>query len=109
MYFLDTLKLGPGDVERYKAILEESYILSGKCWIWMGEINGEGYGSFKGIPVHRLSYALFNADFRTNDFICHHCDEASCYNPSHLYAGCPKTNGADAARRKRIRSRSLYR
>lgn len=81
---------------------------NGECWEWTGAKNHCGYGVIKKLFVHRLAYALFVHDFSKSDFICHHCDNPRCYNPAHLYVGNSKTNGADAASRRRYKTSSIY-
>ncbi len=91
-----------------RTTLEESWQLKGSCWEWPGEKTNQGYGRYRKMAVHRLSWALFNGDFEVGAFVCHRCDNPICYNPAHLYVGDSKNNGADASKRNRIVSRSIY-
>lgn len=88
--------------------LQSSWKLNGYCWEWTGARNGCGYGTLGKYLVHRLSYALFKSNFRRQQFICHHCDNRICYNPGHLYEGDYRSNGRDAAIRRRTYQNRLY-
>jgi hypothetical protein len=82
------------------------------CWHWTGVLNPHGYGqmSLAWKPVrrlclaHRFSWIIAAArNLRSpKEFICHHCDNPRCVNPSHLYLGTPAQNAADAWDRGRI-------
>lgn len=105
--FLEKFKAD--QLERFKSKLESGWVLKNQCWEWTGKLNGGRYGVLENVLVHRLSYALFVGNFKKTSFICHHCDNTKCYRPDHLYEGNYKTNGEDAARRKRTSGgRSLY-
>lgn len=77
------------------------------CWLWLGTKNAEGYGVTNLMAVsgdrlaHRISYHLNHGPILNGLVICHHCDNPSCVNPSHLYMGTAKNNVDDCVRRKR--------
>ena len=77
---------------------------SGDCWIWTGYRLPSGYGRFN-IDGKRVEVASRVAFFWANGawprFACHHCDNPSCVNPSHLYDGTPATNMRDMVARGR--------
>jgi len=104
--FLDLISKEHQD--RFRSLLEEGWFLNKTCWEWNGKLDGCGYGVISRYRVHRLSYALFVSDFHLVSFICHKCDNPKCYNPVHLYEGDAKSNGKDAATRKRVKSYSIY-
>lgn len=78
-----------------------------ECWNWENTLDPKGYGhiSFKGqqILAHRLSYSLFVSDILEDTHVLHKCDNPSCVNPDHLYAGTPQDNSNDKISRGRGR------
>jgi len=85
--------------------------LSG-CWEWTGSKDRDGYGRMIGSEngartfqfAHRASFEHYVRTLVDNEQVLHHCDNPCCINPSHLYAGNPKLNGADKRNRGRARS-----
>lgn len=82
----------------------------GDCWQWTGPINAKGYGlwsqlGFKGL-AHRYSLMQVEVPF-TGAFACHHCDNPSCVNPSHLYWGTERDNSRDRRVRARTKNQNL--
>jgi hypothetical protein len=53
--------------------------------------------------VHRAAFQVFNGVRLTsrNQYVCHHCDNPSCFNPAHLFLGTPRDNVLDAQRKQR--------
>ena len=75
------------------------------CWEWTGFIDKSGYGRIKigGVSerAHRASYVCFVGDIPEDRMILHKCDNRSCCNPKHLYAGTPEDNVFDMMERGR--------
>lgn len=76
-----------------------------ECWIWTGYKSEHGYGKltsgrrkdgdFKLIRAHRFSYTLKHGPIPKGVEICHKCDNPSCVNPNHLFAGSHQDNASD--------------
>lgn len=84
------------------------------CWNWTAATNGNGYGLFKipktrkNILAHRFSYSLAHGEIEEGMFICHTCDNRSCVNPNHLFAGTAKDNVHDMdAKGRRVTSQPI--
>ena len=76
------------------------------CWLWLGEVHEDGYGrisvSNRMRRVHRVAYAAWVAPLPNGQRVLHRCDQPTCINPAHLYAGSAKDNIDDAMRRGRL-------
>lgn len=89
--------------ERFWARAERGH--DNQCWPWLGYVNKNGYGLVripgKQMPAHRLAWELINGPMPVNLLACHHCDNRTCVNPSHVYAGTYADNAKDAVDRNR--------
>lgn len=70
------------------------------CWLWTGELNNKGYGTFthgRGVRwlAHRASYIEANGPIAEGVCVLHKCDTPACMNPQHLFAGTLYDNWHD--------------
>lgn len=80
-----------------------------QCWPWNGATNHKGYGRLlvytEGVAhyllAHRLAFYLSTGTVREGLFICHHCDNPPCCNPSHLFSGSLSDNAMDMVNKGR--------
>ncbi len=75
------------------------------CWEWTGLVNESGYGRIyvygRVDRAHRLSYRIHLGPIPKGMFVCHHCDNPPCCNPSHLFLGTHMDNMRDATAKRR--------
>lgn len=81
------------------------------CWIWKGSTDRDGYGLFGyqaktnkwvGISANRFSLELKTGrELEEGECALHSCDNPSCVNPSHLFAGTGKKNRKDCCNKGR--------
>lgn len=81
------------------------------CWDWTASKNKKGYGTFgtgkkdNGKPrienSHRVAYKIAKGKIPDGRLVCHHCDNPSCCNPSHLFLGTHQDNVDDMVQKGR--------
>lgn len=76
------------------------------CWEWKAFRDRDGYGKFNVYGTmevaSRVAFEIHNKERLGDRFACHKCDNPSCCNPAHIYAGDPQTNMDDASERDRF-------
>jgi HNH endonuclease len=79
----------------------------GRCWVWTGSVNEDGYGRIHVFDVghlvatHQFAYRLECGDVPDGQVVRHLCDNPPCCNPAHLVLGTVADNVRDMMERGR--------
>ncbi len=81
------------------------------CWIWLGTVNADMYGSIrvgdKVMRTHRLTYLAVKGAIPRGKVLRHTCDVRQCCNPAHLIVGDHEDNTQDIVDRGRAKARRV--
>jgi hypothetical protein len=73
---------------------EDKIDKSGDCWLWLGGVNGDGYGYYKKQRVNRIALEA-KLGKPLKGLALHSCGNRLCCNPEHLREGTHKENMSD--------------
>lgn len=79
-----------------------------ECWLWLSTKKEGGYGLFGLMGLNRMAHrlVLFGVGERSEYlYALHKCDNPSCVNPKHLFAGTQKDNVRDCMDKGRFTRR----
>jgi hypothetical protein len=76
---------------------------NGRCLEWIGQLDSDGYGKFRGRGAHVFAYELWVGPVSAGLRVLHDCDNPPCVLPKHLKAGTQAQNMAEKAARGRAR------
>ena len=96
-------RLSSEDVDRFWSKIDKRS--KDECWPWLDHTDKDGYPPFRvgkyRYKAGRVILFLTTGDDPGVNQACHSCNNPSCCNPSHLYAGTQSDNFQRAIEEKR--------
>ena len=74
------------------------------CWLWLGCLNDQGYGTFQGRIAHRVAWSLWCGALDSGRHLHHACRVKSCVNVAHLV---PMTSSEHSKEHARLRREGI--
>lgn len=72
------------------------------CWLWQGQLDKDGYGTFYlrrvGRRAHRVGWYMLNGEIPEGMVVNHVCGHRNCVNPQHLDLLTPRENALKDSR-----------
>lgn len=62
----------------------------------------------KKVTASYASYLIHHGEIEEGLFVCHHCDNAKCFAPLHLFKGTAKDNHNDMVKKQRAHWQKKY-
>ena len=94
---MEQLKLTLTDSNRFWS----NVTFSPYCWVWEGQLNKFGYGTFslegKKVFSHRLAFGMLVGNIPKGLEVDHRCHTRHCINPQHLRLVTRKQNNENLA------------
>jgi hypothetical protein len=81
-----------------RRLMSKVEIIDG-CWLFVGALSGNGYGSIRApwlaaqISAHVASYLVHVGPIPKRMDVCHTCDVRNCIRPDHLWIGSHVPHG----------------
>lgn len=89
--FMKTIEIG------LLSSLMANVTITDDCWLWTGDQNGSGYGSFNASvfrgSAHRVMFMIMNDE--EPEVVRHTCCNPLCVKPTHLIPGTQQENMQD--------------
>lgn len=96
-------------VERFRSRVDAGE--PAECWEWKSRKDKDGYGlisrRMRVVKAHRVAYELATGAIPFGMLVCHHCDNPSCCNPSHLFIGSAADNNQDKIKKDRVNAAAI--
>ena len=106
----DDKRYGVNVIERLSAKISIGQVpdnLETPCLEWIGYKDRAGYGKIKiegeSKSAHRVAWeASSRIELPSDVYVCHHCDNPSCINPTHMFPGTSTENNHDMMEKGRF-------